>query len=304
MAIETDTRGDFYNTHWEEGGRTPIYRMPYGYGPSLGPRQGPNGLSFNGDWSRVTTVGVAFRTDADAVAALLPPGFVPADDPIVRFQCHFNTDFGWLAGRGYHFAEVLFAARFEGEQDQIEGDFVSVMWESKPDPAIPGREEIGLPKIFGTIPDLEDVQKGDGNTYMEISWEGFKFLELELTGLELKPWPSAAEEGAESTKVGLGSSKGRHRMYYKYIPRTGEWGAADAEYVTYSPPSNYEAKPLESWSGTGSVRFNPSTWEDLPTMAHIVNRLAALPCHEVTDAMMARALIAFNDLRADQRIAR
>ncbi len=148
------------------------------------------------------------------------------------------------------------------------------------------------------------MQTGDGNTRMEISWEGFRFLELELHGLELPAWPSEAEANAEITKVGLGSSKGRHRMYYKYIPRTGDWGAADAEYVTYSPPSNYEAKPLESWSGEGTVKFNPSTWEDLPTMAHIVNRLAALPVHEVTDAMMARALIAFNDLRADQRIAR
>jgi hypothetical protein len=79
------------------------------------------------------------------------------------------------------------------------------------------------------------------------------------------------------------------------------WDQADVAYATVSPPGNYEMKLLESWSGTGNVAFHEARWEDLPTMANIVNALAALPVHEVTNCSMGRVLVAFNDL-SDQRI--
>lgn len=278
----------------------PMYRMPYGFGPSVGPRQGPDGRSFNGEWARTTTVGVAFRTEHDALVPLMPPGFEPTAEPTVRVQCHFNTDFAWLAGRGYNFAEVLFSAVYRGEEDEVEGDFVAVMWESMADPCIPGREEIGLPKLYADIPDLA---VGQPSTRWDASWEGFRFLEVELDGLSLQPWPREREAEAEVVRLGIGGSAGRHRMYYKYIPRTGDWGEADAAYATVSPPGNYDMKVLEGWSGSGSVTFHPARWEDLPTFYNVANALAGLPVLEVTDAMMGRAMVAFNDLR-DQRIMR
>jgi hypothetical protein len=278
--------------------RDPIYRMPVGFGPMIGPRQGPNGTTFNGTWSRCTTIAVSFRSEADRIAALLPPGFEPADDPIVRVQTLFNTDLAWLAGRGYNWAEVLFAARYRGEEDVIDGDFVSVMWESIAEPIMPGREELGLPKLFADIPDL----RADGaSTVMEASWDGFRFLETRLDR-ELTPWPSEREATAESTRLGLGGDAGRQRLYYKYFPRTGEWSRPDVAYATASPPSNYDMKILDSWTGTGSVEFVHSRWEDLPTLNHITNKLADLPIVEYTGASMSRVMMAFNDLADDQRI--
>ncbi len=281
-------------------GRPPMYRMPVGFGPALGPRQGPGGRSFNGTWSRCTTVGASYRTDKDALAAVLPERFEPADDPVVRVQCNYNTDFAWLAGRGYNFAEVLFSAVYQGAEDVVAGDFVAVMWESIADPITPGREEIGLPKMFADIPDLA---LGGPDTHLTCSWDGFLFLDVELRGLALEPWPSEREAEAPSTQLGIGGSTGGHRMYYKYIPRTGEWDKADAAYATASAPANYEMKVLETWEGDGSVTFHEARWEDLPTFAHIVNGLAALPVRESLGATMARAMVSFNDL-TDQRILR
>jgi len=279
----------------------PIYRMPVGFGPMIGPRQGPNGSRFNGTWSRCTTVAVSYRSDRDAVAALLPPGFESADDPIVRVQTLYNTDLGWLAGRGYNWAEVLFAAAYRGEQDVVSGDFVSVMWESIADPIMPGREELGLPKLFAEIPPL----RSDGNdTVMTASWDGFQFLETRLDGLHLQPWPTDREAPAEVTHLGLGGDAGRQRLYYKYIPRTGDWGEADAAYATASAPSNYDMKVLQTWQGPGTVAFTPSRWEDLPTFSHITNALAGLPIVEYTGASMSRVMMAFNDLADDQHILR
>lgn len=169
--------------------------MPVGFGPTVGPRQGPDGRDFTGTWSRNTTLTVSYRSDPDAVARLLPPGFEAAADGRVTVQ----------AG------------------------------------GVPSRAALG---------------------------------------------------------GGAGS-----RMYYKYVPRTGSWGEADAAYATCSAPSNYEVKVLDSWEGTGSVTFAPASWEQLPTMSHIVNPLAALPVVESGQARMSRVLLAFNDL-SDQRILR
>jgi acetoacetate decarboxylase len=278
----------------------PMYRMPVGFGPSIGPRQGPGGRSFNGTWSRCMTVGVAYRTDRDRVAELLPPGFESASEAVVRVQALFNTDLAWLAGRGYNWVEVVFPAVYRGERDVVEGDFVAVMWESIAEPIIPGREEIGLPKLFADIP---PVRPEAGGTRMTASWDQFEFLDMRLDGLSVGPWPAERETQVEPVRLGLGGSAGRHRLYYKYIPRTGEWGAADAAYATASAPSNYAMKVLESWSGTGTVRFRPARWEDLPTFSHVVNALAELPVIEYLGASMSRVMMAFNDL-TDQRILR
>jgi len=279
---------------------SPIYRMPVGFGPSLGPRQGPDGKKFNGDESRCTSVAVTFRTDRDRMAAILPDGFEPAEDPRVRVQTNFNTDFGWLAGRGYNFAEVVLSAVYHGEEETVAGDFVAVMWESMADPIISGREELGLPKLFADIPDL---RQEDGATRMTASWEGFEFLDLKLDGLDLPPWPSDLEAGAEVVNLSLGGADSPvPRLYYKYLPRTANLEEADAAYVTMTPPGNYGMKVLETWNGEGSVNFNRARWEDLPTFAQVVNGLAELEIKEYVGASMSRVIIQFDDLTGVQRV--
>jgi hypothetical protein len=276
-----------------------IYRMPVGFGPTQGPRQGPNGRTFNGTWSRNTTLSVSFTSDPEVIGGLLPPGFEPADSGRVTVQALYNTDFAWLAGRGYNWVEVLFEATYSGERDVVAGDFVSVMWESIPDPVLPGREELGLPKMFASVPDWESAANG---TTVRTSWDGFEFCTMTLDGLVLPPWQSEKEAAAVQSRAGLSAGVGS-RLYYKYVPRTGSPGVADAAYATCSDPANYDVKVIDTWKGTGSVSFTPATWEQLPTMSHIVNSLADLPILSQGQARMSRVLLAFNDL-SDQRILR
>ncbi|WP_181410744.1 acetoacetate decarboxylase family protein [Nocardioides humi] len=273
--------------------------MPVGFGPSVGPRQGPDGTRFNGEWARTATAHVSYRTEADALASVLPPGFAPAADPIVRVQTLQNTDFAWLAGRGYNWTEVLFSATYHSEKGPVSGDFVAVMWESKADPIIPGREELGLPKLFADVPDVRSV---NGRSFSTASWDGFQFMEMTLEDLVVGPWPTEKEADAVTTSLGLGGSEGRPRLYYKYMPRTGDWANPDVAYVTVAPASNYEVKVLESWTGDGVVAFNRARWEDLPTFCNIVNAIADLPVLEFTGAGFSRALVAFNDLADSQHI--
>ncbi len=52
--------------------------------------------------------------------------------------------------------------------------------------------------------------------------------------------------------------------------------------------------------GKGSIEFIKSTWEQMPTMFHIVNALASLPVLENRDSSFA-CTIGYKDL-SDQRV--
>lgn len=40
------------------------------------------------------------------------------------------------------------------------------------------------------------------------------------------------------------------------------------------------------WAGDGAVGFNHVTWQEIPTMAHIINTLADLEVKEIVSAVM------------------
>ncbi|MDQ7911277.1 acetoacetate decarboxylase family protein [Phytohabitans sp. ZYX-F-186] len=275
-----------------------IYRMPVGFGPSLGPRQGPDGRRFNGEHSRATVLTVEYLTDADAMAALLPPGFTPAPEPVVSVNVHYNHSLAWLAGRAYNYIEVLFRSTFEGERDRVEGNFVAVMWESLADPIIAGREEVGHPKLFADIPDPAVTAQG---TTFEASWFGYRFCTVRFDGLSLPPWPADREERALAEPPATGLA-GLPRLNHKYIPNSADLTLPDVSYVVMMPAGLYEHRVLDSWKGSGSVEFREARWEDLPTMANIATAMARLPVREWRGASMVRTLRAFNDLRDVMRV--
>ena len=78
-------------------------------------------------------------------------------------------------------------------------------------------------------------------------------------------------------------------LHHKFIPATGDWGDADADYPVLTPPQA-GTRTLQAWSGTGSVRFVRSSWENLPTLHHVVNRLADLPQVETLGASVVKSV--------------
>ena len=65
-------------------------------------------------------------------------------------------------------------------------------------------------------------------------------------------------------------------LSYKYIPKTGSWGEAEAEYVTLSPSFSENISVRRFEVGKGSFAFHEATWESLPTLHPIVNAFARL----------------------------
>ena len=83
-------------------------------------------------------------------------------------------------------------------------------------------------------------------------------------------------------------------MYYKHLPRTGEWATADVAYATVSVGPEPGAPPprrvLKRWSATGTATFHPATWQQLPTLVNIVNELADLDVVQPIGAGMTETL--------------
>lgn len=274
---------------------TAMFRMPIGFGPSLGPRQGPGGRRFTGEPIRTDLVTCAYATDPEALAAVLPPPFVPAPEPVVTVRVLFNHGFPWLAGRSYNYFEVLFRAVHRGSTGDTEGDFVAVMWESMADPIIVGREEAGHPKLFADIPGPDFA---GGDLHASASWEGFEFCRLRADGLVFGAWPAELEERTPLA----GPGAGRPRFNFRYVPSITEVGRAAVEEVLMIPAGVYRQQVLATWRGPGRVDWTRARWEDLPTFAQVVNGLADLPQREQLGATLTRVVKLTNDLRDELRV--
>jgi Acetoacetate decarboxylase (ADC) len=235
-----------------------LYRMPTHFGPSLGPRQGPEGRRFaNADTPRVVWVTSAFRTTAEAIERLMPPQLRLDGDPVVTVVYADMQEIEWLAGRGYRTLGVNVPARFVGEHDDVSGQLQLVLWENRADPIITGREELGVPKLYAEI--AAPSWDGDRVT-CTASWDGCTFFEMHVDArAEAEPGP------------------GQPELYLKYMPATGEPGRADVCCVTMLPNEWPNRRVDEVREGPSTAAFTTATWEQLPTLVHVVNTLAALP---------------------------
>ena len=257
-----------------------LHRMPYGFGPTCGPRQGPDGLPFDWRGSGRLTVGCSFLTDAAALQALLPPGFTLAGEPVVTVEFHALSSLAWLAGRGYSMLQVKFPARFAGKEDNVTGSFLCVLWENLADPILSGREELGFAKLWCELPPPRTF--GDRVT-CDASWLAHPFAELTVGDLvEAEPKMPPLQ--------GMGALKSDGTLHYKYLPATPAWDKAAVEHACLSPAVSSAGSPMKVERlrvGTGSVKFLPTTWEQMPTQFHIVSALAALPQREQRGGLVA-----------------
>jgi len=207
-------------------------------------------------------------SEAEPLRRLLPEGVVLSGEPRVHISASWLEDVGWLAGRGYNVLSVHIPARVDRALGTVEGEFVAVLWENLADPIITGREELGMPKIYAEIP---AVSRDGDQVACTAAWDGHIFFEGRIKGLTSDP-------------EGIGKRSSPVTINHKYQPRTGDWGLADADYITCSAPEFTLVTNLER--GQGQVAFRSATWQELPTLAHIVNVLADLPL-EVMDATLA-----------------
>lgn len=249
------------------------YRMPTHFGPSLGPRQGPDGQGFSGtDSTKDTVIQATFEAEAKQLENFLPPGFSLRQPGTITLSFAYATNIAWLAGRGYSTFGVSIPTHFCGQNDQVDGDLLLVFWENMADPIITGREDLGFAKLYCEIPNPQFI---DDKVICRASWDGCQFASLELSGLKsIAPNELPASQSSDGT------------LHYKYIPKTGCPGEADAAYPVLTPADDpYMSIEKAMIAKTATCHFRLSTWEELPTLVNIVNAFAELrlgSCIEAT----------------------
>ncbi len=263
------------------------YRMPIVFGPAVGPRQHPDGRMWTAQETGVMSaewMAVKCLTERRALEAMLPPGFSLRGDPLLSVSCAWFKNLYWLAGRGYGILSLDIPVTYRGKTETLDGAFCPVIWEGAPDAVMTGREELGFPKLFADIPEIE-WDRDAGRASCSASWFGHQFFDIELSGL--------TETKGEKSLPGSG---GGAQLYYKYIPRSSVGGreGSDVAYVTTAAPAakieatleniDFEGFDFAKWTGQGKAAWRRSTFEQLPTTFHIVNALAELPVLEFVDA--------------------
>lgn len=270
-----------------------FYRMPLGFGPMPGPRQSAQGSALTG-WAQVEakTCTITFRAPKDQLASFLPrPCFeivdgLSSNDDVATASISFTKlrNLPWLAGRGYsHCGLYIHGVACHGADETVEGKYLSVLFENMADPIISGREELGYAKVFSS---LEDVEDGTDFT-LRIGWDGATFGEMKLGSLAAADKIPSSNNCSEGSVVAL-SSQASGILHYKYIPRTGCPGTADAEYPTYSPTPAPSASAIEKtlMSNQPSLSFKALGFSQLPTLHHVAAKLAAIDIQEIVDARM------------------
>lgn len=262
-----------------------LYRMPTHFGPSLGPRQGLDGRRYacvEGPRQRIFAAD--FRANAAELEKFLPRQF-SLRDALLRISFAVITEIEWLAGRGYNTFGVSIPAAFHGERDDVEGDLLLVLWENMADPIITGREDLGFSKVYCELP--APITVGDSTT-CRASWDGCEFAKLSLSGRGSLTEPAASSKPSD----GL--------LHLKYMPATGETGETDACYPVMTPAAapNLKTEAYREFENA-KLEFRMSTWEELPTLVHIVNALAALDIGECVAASVSD-VCGYKDL-SDQR---
>jgi hypothetical protein len=240
----------------------------------------------NANYPRTTTsISVSFLTDAAQLGPILPPdkGLELRGEPVVSVSTTYLGALAWLAGRSYALTTVSIPVTFHGREREIHGNFLPVIWENMTEPILTGREIIGWSKIYADIAPLSVI--GD-TMHCVASWHGFRFMDMIVDNLRL-----LTEDELKARQEEMASNTSEGSIHWKYIPKTGHPGEADADYLTMStnrgaPPN--KIKSMSVFTGDGVIEFHRARWEDLPTMVPVVNTLAGLEVKQIVGATVSK----------------
>lgn len=217
---------------------------------------------------------LSYHTDRDAIRLLLPACYELGEEPIVTvaFAEYGGVDF--LAGNSYRRATVQVAARYDGKEDHLDGDYVLVAFENETMPIVMGREHMGIPMVYGDIFPIKALS--NGNLRCEASLWGHLLFGIEVASPGRQSVSSCEEAGKSFSE--------RPTFGYKYFQSLD--GPLDADYPTVSW-ADFEIELM--WLGAKAKFYlgNPSE-EDVGEFRPIIDALRSLPVREVTQTIRTR----------------
>ena len=285
------------------------WRMPIAFGPMPGPRQSTLGAPRAAEESTFTTASVKFKTSRTVLQNLFPPGrsgWRFKSPGTVAYASFSQTTLGgmeWLGGSGYnHIGLYIHGVEYqkpdtkgEGAGELVSGTYMPILFESLTDPIVSGREELGMPKLYSAI----DVHRRGTTGYrINTSWQGAVWGRFSWDGLVENT--TSPDSGTISGEDDAGI------LVYRYIPQVGRKnkGQAEAEYPVFVPFKDDFPQPRTKrvWSATrAAFTIEALDWEALPTLHHVVARLAEIPVYEVVGGKVVEG-VGVPDVGAARRV--
>ncbi len=257
--------------------KTKLYRMPLIAGPFFDLDDRPR-LAY----PHIEVLAFQYLTEKQAIEALIPECYKPADEPVVTILFSQNNGLEFMAGAGYSLAAVQVAVRFDGDQDHVEGDLILVMFENHTWPILAGREDLGIPKLYADISTIRE--SADGNRKAMASQWGRLLFSLEL--------PPLKSQIAPVRLVANRRINARPWLGYKYIPSLD--GPPDADYPTISYNNN---KISKLWLGKeATVTYGSAGVEDIGYARNIIDALLTL---EIVEPLQSLYFVGSSVLRYD-----
>ena len=268
--------------------RPVYYRQPIAFGPMPGPRQNHFGFERSAEKSTYVTASIKFRTSKTVLQNLFPPGEMrkraysfstPGSVAYASFSQTTLDKMEWLGGKGYHHLGLYIHGVQYTKKDGsvVRGAYMPILFESLIDPIVSGREELGMPKLYSAI----DVEREDDSYSVKASWLGSQWGTFKLTGLKEQSVGDAGNVSGDDADDGI--------LVYRYMPTVGRDGKGTAaeEYPVYV--AFKEEKPVprtkKSWTAErASFEIDALDWQQLPTLHHVVERLAEIPVYKVVAA--------------------
>ncbi|KAM0259176.1 hypothetical protein ACHAPA_010852 [Fusarium lateritium] len=266
---------------WDWARKPHLYwRMPISFGPFPGPRQTFTGEARNATESTFTTASIKFKTSRTLLQNLFPSTSFRFKSPgTVAYASFSQTTLNkmeWLGGSGYrHIGLYIHGVQYVQKDGTVrDGTFLPILFESLTDPIVSGREELGMPKLYCSV----DIWKRTNSYRIQTGWQGVQFGSFTLEGLK--------ETSPGASKGTIGGEDDEGIFAYKYIPKVGDRGQADVQHATFVPHAE-ESKVVPSkvlkvhTAEKASFEFDSHDWEALPTLHHVISRLAEIPVYEI-----------------------
>jgi hypothetical protein len=172
-----------------------------------------------------------------------------------------------MAGGGYRLAAVCVSAKFDGQQDHLEGNYVLVMFENRTLPIITGREWLGIPKLYADISPIRILE--NGHLRCETSLWGHFLFGIDLAPLKNQNILVRKAASAQSTKTPM--------FGYKYIASLN--GPPDADYPTVM--WNDVNLDRLSLGDSGEFDFGNPAEEDIGDFHPIIDSLKTLTVRSI-----------------------
>lgn len=191
----------------------------------------------------------------------------------------------WLGGSGYnHIGLYIHGVEYHKKDGGVlSGTYLPILFESLTDPIVSGREELGMPKLYTAI----DVHRRATSYRIRTSWQGTSWGEFNLEGLE--EFDPSTETG------GISGEKDDGILAYRYMPQVGREnkGKPAEEYPLFDASIELDPKPRPQRfykAAKASFSIDPVDWEALPTLHHVISRLAEVPMYEVMGAKVVEGV--------------